>query len=151
MKLKVKRLPLRTQVMRSAQAIESGLEIVELIEGEKAALVRTAKAGLPPVGAISLALQARFPDQMKAMAVRQFVGTAVKSVLDGAGYEVEQSGVRLIADPVFKTGSVYRKAGGVVNLQAEVLGQLIEGLSVQNRRTLMRVLQRSLGISDESE
>ena len=128
--MKVRRIPLRAQVARSAQAIDGGPQLFDFIESQSAVLKRAANAGLPPVGAISRQLKQRFPDQMAVMAVRQFVGTAVKSTLESAGYEVEQSGVRLAGDPVFSTGSVYKKSSDTKDIEADIFGQLVEGLSV---------------------
>ncbi|TAY16708.1 hypothetical protein ELH91_07935 [Rhizobium leguminosarum] len=65
---------------------------------------------VPPVSKISHLLQEHFvsvPD-ITALAVRQFVGMAVRAILAEEGYEVEERGVRISGDPVFRSGSTYR-------------------------------------------
>lgn len=147
-------MPLRStlaqQVRRSAAAIEGGEALLAMIQAQRPALVDAADAGLPPVSALSAGLKAHFPALVTITPVRQFIGTAVKSVLEQEGYEVVQSGVRLLRDPVFSTGSLYRKRvpaskTASERVSEEIFSRLVEGLRPQERRTLVRILKRSLG------
>ena len=146
--------PLSQQVQRSADAIEGGAELLAFIRSRKVALVSAAREGRAPVGAISEELMAGFPTLVRATTVRQFIGTAVKSVLDSAGYEVAQSGVRLPRDPVFTTGSLYRKrpVGKTATIEGrteDLFSRLVESLRTSERRMLIRVLKRSLGEAED--
>ena len=142
--------PLSVQVRRSSEAVLCGEAILEFLNSKRASLEHTASRGRAPVTAVSADLQKRFPDAMKVIAVRQFVGLAVKSILQNHGFEVSQSGVRLPRDPVFSTASLYQKRPRSTSQPGEaqledLLGRLVEGLKPSERRTLILILRRSLG------
>lgn len=150
MALRIKISP-SLQVKRSARAIRNGEEILAHVLSCQAALVAAADRGVPPVSAVSKGLSEKFPQAMKAAPVRQFVGTAVKAVLVEAGYEVQQTGVRLPRDPVFTTGSVYRKATVVADkgkaAVRDAFAHMVKGLTLSEKRILMDVVRISLGES----
>jgi hypothetical protein len=147
-------LPLSARVRRSAQSVTRGVEILDFIWDSKPVLVVAATKGTPPVGAISAELKRRFPDEIVHLPVRQFIGTAVKAVLLSSGFEVAQSGIRLVRDPVFRTGSTYRrlhrgKIGAAHSARSDLIAHLIQGLTIEERREFLAILKRSLGDDDD--
>src|SRR4051812_11877866 len=101
--------PLSVQVQRSARAITKGEDILAEVHRHRSAIIEAAAKGVPPVSAVSHSLKRLFPVVMQTAPARQFVGIAVKALLLHEGFEVHQSGVRLPRDPVFTTGSIYRR------------------------------------------
>ncbi|SDD84966.1 hypothetical protein SAMN05444678_12613 [Sphingomonas sp. YR710] len=137
------------QVKRSAQALKSGEAILAEVLSLEEVIVEAAERGVPPVGDISAKLSSKFPTEMKAAPVRQFVGTAVKAVLAKRGFEVLQSGIRLPRDPVFRSGSIYRKTAPIINkgkdAVREVFSNMVGGMSLAEKRILLAVVQSALG------
>jgi len=137
------------RVKRSAQALKNGEKILAEVLLHERAIVAAAERGVPPVSAVSITLKEKFPEDMKAATVRQFVGTVVKAVLLKRGYEVFQTGVRLPKDTVFSTGSVYRKAAVVADKGKEAVrdafAHMITGLTPQEKRILLDVVRTALG------
>lgn len=148
MSLTIKQPPL-VQVRRAAQSILHGPEILDLVVANKDALIKAAEEGAAPVTAISAKLAKRFPLQMKTAPVRQFVGSAVKAVLASAGYEVQQTGIRLPRDNVFTTGAVYRKIEPQKDKKAEGVREafagMVQSMPLAHKRILLEVLQTALG------
>jgi hypothetical protein len=70
-------------------------------------LVEAALSGKPPVTAISDKLLALMGKDAKALPVKSHAGLCVRAALELEGFHVEQTGVRIPKDPVFRTGSVY--------------------------------------------
>lgn len=101
------------RLRRSAAALgDAGVEILEWLHEpeQRAALIKAADMGLPSVAGISKAFVAEFDkDAGKTMVIRQFVGRAVKNVMEDSGYEPADTGVKLPGDPVFRTGTRYRR------------------------------------------
>jgi hypothetical protein len=93
---------------RAATAFVNGEAILATLRTERPKLVAAAKKSRPPVAAVSEVLLKKHGDEVKLMPVRQFVGLAVRAILEEAGFEVAYTGVRINGDPVFRTGSVYR-------------------------------------------
>ena len=94
---------------RAASALVNGTEILDALKGARRDLVASAKQSRPPVAAVSGMLLERFGAEVKRLPVRQFIGLAVRAILEDAGFEVAYSGVRINGDPIFASGSVYRK------------------------------------------
>jgi hypothetical protein len=103
------------KLRRSAAALgETGSAILEWLHEpeQRAALVSAAGQGLPSVAGITSAFVAKFGKGAgKTMVLRQFVGRAVKIIMDEEGYVPADTGVKLPGDPVFSTGTCYRKRG----------------------------------------
>jgi len=137
------------RVKRAAEAFHNGPAILGFIRENKAALIAAADQGVPPVSAISGGLKDRFPVDMKASPIRQFVGTAIKAVLTEAGFEVHQTGVRLPRDPVFTTGAIYRKASAKKNKESdavrEAFSAMVAGMPLAHKRIMLDVIQVALG------
>jgi hypothetical protein len=139
MPVRVKLSPM-FQVRRSANAITNGQQILDEVRAHEDAIVEVAERGLPPVSAVSAVLKAKYPKEMDAAPVRQFVGTAVKAVLHKRGFEVLQTGVRLPRDPVFRTGAVYRKAVIDADKGKEAVRALFSNMVSAMTRTEQRIL-----------
>lgn len=74
-------------------------------------LVRAADAHQAPVSAISDRLIERFGrDGFASKEARQFVGLSTAACLGTLGYVADGTRVRFRADPLFTTGSLFRKA-----------------------------------------
>jgi hypothetical protein len=103
---------MRTKSMRRAEraatALVDGEAILGTLNAARARLVAAAKQSRPPVAAVSEILLEKHGEEIKKTPVRQFVGLAVRAILEEAGFEVAYTGVRINGDPVFRTGSVYR-------------------------------------------
>ena len=93
---------------RAATALVNGEAILETLKGARSSLIAAAKKSRPPVAAVSEVLLKTRGDEVRQTPVRQFIGLAVRAILEEAGYEVAYTGVRINGDPVFRTGSVYR-------------------------------------------
>ncbi|MGO9238569.1 MAG: hypothetical protein ACLP4V_32405 [Methylocella sp.] len=93
---------------RAATALVNGEAILGTLKAQRPRLIAAAKQSRPPVAAVSEALLEEHGEEIKKTPVRQFVGLAVRAILEEAGYEVAYTGVRINGDPVFRTGSVYR-------------------------------------------
>ncbi len=93
---------------RAATALVRGDEILETLKAARPKLIASAKQSRPPVAAVSALLLERHGVEVKQTPVRQFIGLAVRAILEEAGFEVAYTGVRIKDDPVFRTGSVYR-------------------------------------------
>lgn len=141
--------PALARLKRSAQAFPNGPAIFELILANKPALVTAADEGLPPVSSISAELKRRFAADVALSPVRQFIGSVIKAVLVDAGYEVHQTGVRLPRDPVFTTGSIYRKSATKLDKETEAVraayAAMVKGMTPRQRRLMFDVLKLALG------
>jgi len=93
---------------RAATALVNGEAILQTLKAARARLIAAAKQSRPPVAAVSTTLLEKHGNEIKQTPVRQFIGLAVRAILEDAGFEVAYTGVRINGDPVFRTGSVYR-------------------------------------------
>ena len=100
------------RAQRAARRVPHGSEILEFLNGPKSrkALIAAAVEGEPPVAAISKEFAALVgPKDLKLAQVKQYAGLCIRAILEEEGFEIERTGVWLGDDPVFATGSVYRK------------------------------------------
>ena len=97
---------------RAATALVNGEAILETLKTARTRLIAAAKQSRPPVAAVSTTLLEKHGNEIKQTPVRQFIGLAVRAILEEAGFEVAYTGVRINGDPVFRTGSVYRLRTG---------------------------------------
>jgi hypothetical protein len=107
--------------------------------------VAGAEAGVPPVSALSAELYDRFRPEITNPAVKQFVGLCVRAVLDEAGFEVDQPGVRLHKDRVFITGSTYRPKTQETQVSAsdDALDRMMRALSEEQALRAAASLERT--------
>jgi len=134
------------RVQRAARRVPHGAEILEFVGGPKArkALVAAAAAGEPPVAAISKEFAALVgPKDAKSTQAKQYVGMCIRAILEEEGFEIERAGVWLGDDPVFATGSVYRKtASGKGSERKDFLERFAKMLSDEEVGILQELLSR---------
>ena len=137
------------RLRRSAHALVRGSEILEAILSMEERIVAAAEQDIPPVSAISDDLLERFGEDLKAITVRQFIGTVVKAILADRGFEVAQTGVRLPKDKVFTTGAAYRKKavvddGDAHELVRRAFANIIKGMTRTERQIMFDELRKAL-------
>jgi hypothetical protein len=137
------------RAQRSARRVPQGAKILEFVESARIRkmLVAAALQGEPPVAAISREFASLVgPKDAKLAQVKQYVGLCVGAVLEEEGFEVERSGVWLGDDPVFSTGSVYRKIpGDGSSKRGDLLERFVKALSEEEALRVQALLGRRLG------
>jgi len=135
------------RVKRAAQTLHDGPAILEFLQttAMRALLVQGAEEEVPPVSKVSEALLAEFGNAIKPMPVKQFCGMAVKAVLAEEGWELEDTGVRIYDDPLFRSGATYRKAdeGDDVD-DGELLQAMVSGLSQRQLHRLRALVDENI-------
>jgi hypothetical protein len=99
----------KLRLRRLTRTVPEGEKVLALLAREAPRLIRAADSGIPPVSAVSAKLYQLFPTATRSVSFRQFVGIAVKAVLEDHGFAVEKAGIKLRGDKVFVTGSSYRR------------------------------------------
>jgi hypothetical protein len=130
---------------RSARAVLHGPEILELVREPKTRrlLVAAAESGAPPVTAVSDRLLQLVPvKDAKLMPLKQFTGLCVRAVLEEEGFEVAETGVRVSRDPVFRTGSTYRRIQVDQRRSSGLLVRIIQDLTDEEARQALRLLRK---------
>jgi hypothetical protein len=139
---------MRTKSMRRAEraatALVDGEAILGTLNAARARLVAAAKQSRPPVAAVSEILLEKHGDEIKKTPVRQFVGIAVRAILEEAGFEVAYTGVRINGDPVFRTGSVYKlREDNPAALEVDdALDRMMKSLTTDQAQRAFRALLR---------
>ena len=131
------------RAQRSARAVLHGTEILEFVQELKTRrlLIAAAESGVPAVTAISGELRELVgPKDAKLAPVKQFAGLCVRAVLEQEGFEVADAGVRLSNDPMFRTGSVYRRRSD--SDSTDLLVRFIESLTDDEARRVKTLLRR---------
>jgi hypothetical protein len=131
------------RAQRSARAVLHGAKILEAMQQPKMRrlLVAAAESGAPPVTAISDRLQELVgPKDAKLAPIKQFAGLCVRAVLEEDGFELADTGVRLSNDPVFRTGSVYRRRSD--SDSTDLLVRFVESLTDDEARRVKILLRR---------
>lgn len=130
---------------RSARAVVKGDVILKMIQEQKTRrlLVKAAESGAVPVTAISGKLLEQIGARdAKLLPIRQFVGLCVRAVLEEEGFALAESGVRVSNDPVFRTGSTYRRSENGTNHHTDLLDRIIERLTDQEASRALDLLLR---------
>jgi hypothetical protein len=129
---------------RASTALVNGEAILATLKAEQPRLVAAAKQSRPPVAAVSETLLNRHGDAITELPVRQFVGLAVRAILEDAGFEVAYTGVRIKDDPVFRTGSVYRPRSKDHDAAKadDALDRMMKSLSSDQAQRAFRALLR---------
>ena len=129
---------------RAATALANGESILETLKSARNALIGAAKQSRPPVSAVSEILLEKYGAEIKKTPVRQFVGLAVRAILEEAGFEVAYGGVRINGDPVFRTGSVYRPRSDHYDAPEadDPLDRMLKALSPDQAKKAFRALLR---------
>ena len=133
------------RVERSARAVLHGAEILQFVRMPKVRtkLIATAETGAPPETANSLELINLIgEDDAKLAPIKQFTGRCVRAVLEEAGFEIAETGVRLSKDPLFRTASVYTRASASAKAGATaLLVRFIETLTDAEARQALQLLK----------
>ena len=134
------------RAQRSARAVLHGTEILQFVQSPKTRerLVRAAELGSPPVTAISSEVQKLVGKKdAKLPPIKQYTGLCVRAVLEEEGFELVQTGVRVSNDPIFRTGSVYRRSEKQESQPAsDLLGRFIQALTNEEIARALKLLQR---------
>jgi hypothetical protein len=98
------------RALRTLEASPLGSEIAGFFRRAdvQKKLSHAALGGRPPVAAISQDLLEAIPNVNEDPTAKRRIGLLVAALLDSAGFEQDRSGVR-ITDPLFSTGSTYRR------------------------------------------
>jgi hypothetical protein len=133
---------------RAAQSIVGGDRLLGKLTSP--AYVREMENGVeenvPPVSKISHLLQEHFTSEpdIAALPVRQFIGMAVRAILAEKGYEVEERGVRISGDPVFRSGSTYRLVTKDDEEEEDLLVRFVGMLTKDELRRLQDLVKAAL-------
>jgi hypothetical protein len=127
---------------RLAANISNGEAIFATLRDSLPQMIKAAGQALPAVTAVSRELNGKFGADMARTSVRQFVGLAIRAIMEGAGYEVAQQGIRINADPLFSVGAVYRRRadGGLDG--DDPLIQMLSALSNTQAKRAFQILTR---------
>lgn len=132
------------RAMRAATSLPIGTAILDTLKAERPALIAAAEQQRPPVSAVSTLLLERFgAAEMKRPLARQIVGLGVRALLDEAGFEVSHGGVRIKDDPLFSTGSAYRRRRSNSNdvpAAHDLFDRLAKALTVYEASRALRAL-----------
>ena len=126
----------RSKAVRSGQALRRGQEVMDHIDSKKDLLVSAAHAGKIPVTVVGKSLLQAFGEDVKPLTVRQFIGLYVRVLLSEEGFVVFEKGIR-VDDPLFRSGSTYRKIG------------LVDGGALDHR--LVTFFRRMIGAMEDGE
>jgi hypothetical protein len=130
---------------RAAATLVRGPEILEKLKTCRRDLITSVKKQRPPVSAVSQLLLDEFGQEIKRLPVKQFVGLAVRAILEEAGYEIAYSGVRIGDDPVFASGSIYRIRSDASDDAPQIddaLERMLKGLTPDQASRASRFLRR---------
>ena len=133
---------------RTARAIPGGQEILDLLQATevRAAILAAAEAGHPPVAAVSQRLiDAMGLEAVRSTPVKMFVGLCISAILE-ADYNVFASRVRLSKDPLFSTGTVYkRRADRVSDEPTDMLERFLMCLQPEEADRAIAILTARRG------
>jgi hypothetical protein len=138
------------KLRRSAAALgDTGSEILQWLHEpeQRAALVHAAERGLPSVAGISSAFVAKFGKNAgKTMVIRQFVGRAVKIIMEEQRYLPADTGVKLPNDQVFRTGTRYspRSERADADGTTPLLGRIVAALNADELLQLQQLIRKAL-------
>lgn len=141
---------LMRKARRGSQSIVGGDVLLDALTSDAyvSALKEGVAEAVPPVSKISELLLQQFPGtapNLKATPVRQFIGSTVKAILSDEGYEVDESGIRLPNDPVFRSGSTYRlKTETEVGKEDDILERFVAMLNPDELRRLHDLVKAAL-------
>jgi hypothetical protein len=133
------------RAQRAARRVPHGPEILEFLSSPKSrkALVAAAVEGSPPVAAVSGEFAALVgPKDAKLAQVKQYAGLCVRAILEQENFEIERTGVWLGDDPVFSTGSSYRKVPSAGARGRDFLERFARMLSDEEVGILQDLLMR---------
>ncbi|MBZ9772613.1 hypothetical protein [Mesorhizobium sp. CO1-1-8] len=132
---------------RAAKSIVGGTTLLSALTSPRyIALMKTAvEEEVPPVSMISSLLTEELAADvdLRAVPVKQFIGMAVKAILEAEGFEVMETGVRIAGDPVFRSGATYQPAAGPEEPD-DLLARFVAMLSVDELHQVQRLVLAAL-------
>lgn len=129
------------RAQRLAASVSNGDAIFATLRDALPQMIQAAERALPAVTAVSDTLSKKFPEDMASTPVRQFVGLAIRAIMEGAGYEVAQQGIRVNEDPLFSVGAVYRRrADAKSEGEDDPLVQMLTALSPTQAKRAFQIL-----------
>ena len=133
---------------RAAQKGQKAVEILAFLRSEpiKNRLIKAAQDGIPPAGAVSEALIERFGLEIfESTALRQFVGWAIRSVMDDNSFLPQSAGISIPNDRLFTKGSTYKFVAQEHQLSPEsLLVRILETLTVAELEGVRVYIERKL-------
>lgn len=130
---------LMRRATRTAASSPIGRDLVNFVGRPdiKAKLKAAAEKGIPPVMAVSDDVLANFPsgafdDPMN----KRRLGLLIAATLDELGYEQGRSNVR-IKNPLFASGSTYRRKSVSATVETDLIPRLIAVLSEQEAERMI--------------
>jgi len=135
---------------RMSRSVRQGPEVLEFMLKKADVIEAAAKQGIPPVTAVSHFLVEEFGlEPFASMLAKQYCGLIVRAILEPDGYVAVKAGVRVRNDPVFASGAVYEKRGeGAPTDPGQLLGRILDSLSVEEMRWAAQYLQNKLSALD---
>lgn len=134
------------RIERAARRVHRGSELLAFLSQPKRrkALIERALIGEPSVSAVSQELVRLLgPKDAKSILIKQFIGRCVSAILEEEGFAVDRSGVWLNDDPMFSTGTVYRKlAEAPHSRSSDLLERLVDVLSQEELDRLYDLIKR---------
>ena len=134
-----------TQAYRLAGSTPMGAELISFLRRRDvlAKLRKAAERGTQPVAAISPELMEHFPTVIHDPAVKRRIGFFVSAILDGEGFSVERTNVRM-TNSLFKSGAIFRKRPDpkttTPNAIARLSAALMDALTEDEIRQLVALL-----------
>jgi ATP-dependent exoDNAse (exonuclease V) alpha subunit len=133
------------QAYRLAGSTPMGTELISFLRRRDIVrkLREAAERGTQPMAAISAELLVQFPTVIHDPAVRRRIGFFVSAILDGEGFGVERTNVRM-KNSLFKSGAVYKKRPDPKttppNAFARLSAALMDALTEDEARQLVELL-----------
>ena len=131
---------LMRRATRTAASSPIGRDLVNFVGRPdiKAKLKEAAEKGIPPVMAVSDAVLASFPsgafdDPMN----KRRLGLLIAATMDELGYESGRSNVRIKKNPLFASGSTYRRKSVSATVETDLIPRLIAVLSEQEAERMI--------------
>lgn len=134
-----------TQAYRLAGSTPMGTELISFLRRRDIVrkLREAAERGTQPVAAISAELLVHFPTVIHDPAVKRRIGFFVSAILDGEGFSVERTNVRM-KNSLFKSGAIFRKRPDPKtpppNAIARLSTALMDALTEDEARQLVELL-----------
>lgn len=110
-------------------------------------LIAAAEEGRLPASEVSSSLLAKFGTEALAPhTTHRFIGTAIRTLLEQAGFQVDLTGVRIGGDNLFSTAATFkRRAAGIEPVLDSLIKRFIESLTAEERERAAFHIERMRG------
>jgi hypothetical protein len=117
----------------AAQHGDFGRELLGFLKAppSRQRLIQAAKDGIPPASAVSEGLVERFGlDAFSSPTTRQFVGWAIRAIMEEANFVPASAGINMPHDRLFRKGSTYKFVAQEHRLSPDtLLARILETLT----------------------